>query len=71
MKLVRKLTLSILMAGGLGVLGAAAQEMDTVGESDTLSARCWSYCSARYDGAARMTCQHQCYYAGGPANMPG
>lgn len=72
MKTVRKFALAIVMAGGLGVVGAAAQQMDTVGdEGDTLSARCWSFCSDRYDGAARMTCQHQCYAAGGPGNMPG
>lgn len=71
MKIVRKLMLSIVMATGVGVLAAHAQQADTIGEEgDTISARCWSYCSDRYDGSARMTCQHQCYYAGGPGNMP-
>lgn len=62
-KVLRGLVLAFAIAAPAGAIAE-----DMIAAPDDVSVRCWRHCSAQHpwDGGARMVCQHECYFNGGP-----
>jgi hypothetical protein len=67
---IRTFVLAGLALGTIGVMGAGAQEMETIGGGDDIQVGCYNYCAPRYNGPDRTRCQVECNRVGGAQNMP-
>jgi hypothetical protein len=66
MKMMKYLALAAIMAGSVGVLSAAAQEMETISPENDIIVRCWDFCNKQFDGVQRQRCMVKCEADGGP-----